>query len=68
MEDQMGKTNKDVRKDFDVAELYNTYKTHSGVFRYLHSQGLTMYRIAQLTGKRPQHVRNVLVTPLTNKS
>lgn len=51
-------------KAVDVKALYVEFKTHSAVFRHLSAQGYTMYAIAKMTGKRPQHVRNVLVTPL----
>ncbi len=35
--------------------------------RYLHQQGFTTSNIAHHLGKRYQHVRNVLATPLTGK-
>lgn len=51
---------------YDV--LLRQHKTASGVFRYLKAEGLTTGEIAKVTGKRYQHVRNVLITPLTSKS
>jgi hypothetical protein len=57
----------------DLADLYEQYKTHSGVFRALaadpsfqHPDGKPNYfRISKYTNKRVQHVRNVLITPLS---
>lgn len=40
----------------------------SNVFRALTRDGKTKGEISKLTGKRYQHVRNVLITPLTSKS
>jgi hypothetical protein len=59
----------------NLNDLYDTYKTHSGVFRYLSSlpefqhpdSKPNYFKIGKFTGKRVQHVRNVLVTPLTGK-
>lgn len=39
--------------------------TWSGKIRYLHSLGWHNGRIARKLGKRPQHVSNVLRTPVT---
>lgn len=39
----------------------------SKVIRFLSASGLTKGEIAKVTGKRYQHVRNVLITPLTTK-
>ncbi len=36
----------------------------SAVIRYLDSQGHKRGTIAKMTGKRYQHVRNVLITPI----
>ena len=35
--------------------------------RFLNSLGYTRSEIAKMTGKRYQHVRNVLITPLKGK-
>ena len=45
-------------------ELLAEHKSVSGVIRYLASTGMSRGDIARVTGKRYQHVRNVLVTPL----
>ncbi len=36
----------------------------SKIFRFLDSEGKTKGEISKLTGKRYQHVRNVLITPV----
>lgn len=46
------------------AGLLETHKTVSAVIRFLDSEGLKRGEIAKVTGKRYQHVRNVLTTPL----
>lgn len=51
---------------FNYADLLNEHKTVSGVIRYLASKGQTKGQIAKITGKRYQHVRNVLITPVKN--
>lgn len=69
----MSKTIKATSQDLD--DLYAQYKTHSGVFRALaampefqHPDGKPNYfKIGKYTGKLVQHVRNVLVVPLTGK-
>lgn len=48
-------------------KLVADHKSISGAIRFLESEGLTRGEIAKVTGKRYQHVRNVLVTPLTAK-
>lgn len=48
----------------DFAGLHETHKTVSGVIRFLNSEGLTRGEITKVTGKRYQHVRNVLTQPL----
>jgi len=63
----MGKTIR-ADKTVDVAALYTELKTHSAVFRHLYGQGYKMYAIAKMTGKLPQHVRNVVKKPLAQKS
>lgn len=40
--------------------------TWSAKMRYMDSEGFTNGEIARYLGKRPQHVRNVLVTPVKN--
>lgn len=57
---------REIRK-YDLTKLYDQLKTHSGVFRFLRSEGMNYYQISKITGKRPQHVRNVLITPLSQK-
>lgn len=39
-------------------------KTVSAMIRYLDSEGFSKSEIANITGKRYQHVRNVLITPI----
>lgn len=60
----------------DLQDLYDQYGgCHSKVFRHLaalpefqHPDGKPNYfRIGKYTGKLVQHVRNVLVTPLSGK-
>ncbi len=41
--------------------------TVSANIRFLSSLGYTRSEIAKMTGKRYQHVRNVLITPLKGK-
>lgn len=53
-----------VEQTYDYETLLTDLKTVSAVIRYLDSQGLTRGQISKVTGKRYQHVRNVLVTPL----
>lgn len=46
-----------------VAELIKTHGSVSGMIRFLcasHSRG----EVAKMTGKRYQHVRNVMITPI----
>jgi uncharacterized protein YbbC (DUF1343 family) len=50
-----------------LPELLEKHKTMSAVFRFLKAEGLTTGEIAKVTEKRYQHVRNVLITPLTGK-
>jgi TRAP-type uncharacterized transport system substrate-binding protein len=45
-------------------KLLGDHKTVSGVIRHLASTGMSRGDIAKTTGKRYQHVRNVLVQPL----
>lgn len=47
-----------------IESLSSTYKTKSGVIRYLASQGFATKHIAVFMGIRYQHVRNVLTTQL----
>lgn len=42
------------------------FSTTSGKIRYLHSLGMHNGAIARTLGKRPQHVSNVLRTPVKN--
>lgn len=48
----------------DMVAALTEHKTVSGVIRYLDSQGHKRGTIAKMTGKRYQHVRNVLTQPL----
>lgn len=73
----MGKTNKAqveettveaVEQKHDVAMLMSTYKTKSGVIRYLDSQQMKRGDIAKLLNIRYQHVRNVLTQPLKTQA
>lgn len=48
--------------DQELAKLPTT----SAKIRYLKEKGLTMYAISKRLGIRPQHVRNVLITPVKN--
>ena len=41
--------------------------TTSGKIRYLFKEGYEKADIARILGKRYQHVRNVLITPLKRK-
>lgn len=50
------------------AGLLETHKTVSAVIRFLNSEGLKRGEIAKITGKRYQHVRNVLVQPLKKQA
>lgn len=52
----------------DISTLYQEMGNWSKVFRYLHSTGMSKGDIAKICGKRYQHVRNVLITPLVNKT
>jgi hypothetical protein len=56
---EMSQTEKD--------KLLKEHKTWSGVFRALAALGKSKGEIAKMTGKRYQHVRNVLITPLTGQ-
>jgi hypothetical protein len=62
----MSKTNKttETQVEFNYETLLQEHKTVSAVIRYLASTGMSRGDISRLTGKRYQHVRNVLVTPL----
>ena len=44
--------------------LLAEHKTISGVIRHLASTGISRGDISRITGKRYQHVRNVLTQPL----
>ena len=48
----------------DVQAGYDACVTTSSKIRYLASTGMSRGDIARVTGKRYQHVRNVLITPL----
>ena len=45
----------------------NELPTTSARIRYLDSEGLSRSEIAKALGKRYQHVRNVLITPIGQK-
>jgi hypothetical protein len=47
-----------------VREQYEACLNTSARIRFLHSEGFDRGDIARITGKRYQHVRNVLITPL----
>lgn len=59
----------DTAKKFDgkYDQLLKEHGNVSKVIRYLAGSGLSKGEIAKVTGKRYQHVRNVLITPLTTK-
>lgn len=59
----MTKTNTNTKTP-TMETLMKEHGTVSGTIRYLHAQGLSRSEIAKVTGKRYQHVRNVLVTPV----
>jgi hypothetical protein len=46
------------------AALVEEHKSISGAIRALAAGGMSKGDIARLSGKRYQHVRNVLITPL----
>jgi len=50
----------------DIEEILNDFTTTSSKIRYLNSIGYTRSQIALKLNKRYQHVRNVLITPLTS--
>ena len=62
MTKQVAKTTQ-VEIDDKIAELPTT----SARIRYLDSEGWTRSEIAKKLGKRYQHVRNVLITPIAAK-
>lgn len=45
---------------------YEALVTTSARIRFLHANNYSRGDIARITGKRYQHVRNVLITPLKN--
>jgi hypothetical protein len=45
-------------------ELLKTHGNISKAIRFLHSEGLARGEIAKISGKKYQHVRNVLITPV----
>lgn len=47
---------------------YDESKTISAKIRYLHSEGFGRSQISLFTGKRYQHVRNVLESPLKRQA
>jgi hypothetical protein len=51
---------------YSMDKLRADHKTTSGIIRHLNAEGLTKGEIAKVTGKRYQHVRNVLITPVKN--
>lgn len=53
--------------DADIAATLESLDTTSARIRYLDSIGWKRGQIAKHLGKRYQHVRNVLITPLVNK-
>lgn len=53
---------------FELPKLMETHKTKSNVIRFLSSQGWTRSQIASFMSIRYQHVRNVLIQPLKQKT
>lgn len=49
-------------------KLIIDHQTVSGAIRFLDSKGIERGKIAKILGRRYQHVRNVLITPLKKSS
>lgn len=63
---QEADTSKDVQLSNGQTETLGTLPTVSAKIRYLHDEGFSKSQIAKALGKRYQHVRNVLITPVSN--
>ena len=55
-------------KKVGMDQLLKDHKNISGVMRFLSSEGLTVSQNAEVTGKRYQHVRNVLNQKVGDKA
>lgn len=53
---------------FELPKLMESHKTKSNVIRFLSGQGWTRSQIASFMSIRYQHVRNVLIQPLKQKT
>lgn len=58
----------DIKLSDAQAKAYEDKKTVSAQIRYLNSEGFGRSAIAKFLGKRYQHVRNVLETPLKRQA
>ena len=56
--------NKKTNQKFDQSKL-DSFATKSMKIRYLDSRGITRGEISKILNIRYQHVRNVLITPIT---
>jgi len=53
-------------EDYDYEELLKQYNNNkSNVIRFLSAEGLSRSEVSKVTGLRYQHVRNVLLMPVT---
>jgi hypothetical protein len=57
----------EVKLSADQTKALKEFKTVSEKIRYLNKEGITNSNISRILGKRYQHVRNVLETPLKRK-
>jgi hypothetical protein len=63
----MTTTNNDTTSPLTLDEVLTSNWTLSHQMRYLHfTLGMTYYGISKVLNKRPQHVRNVCITPVKN--
>jgi len=60
----MTKQVKKVKAEATAQVDLSAYTTTSAKIRALHASGMSRGDIAKLLGKRYQHVRNVLITPI----
>jgi hypothetical protein len=60
------KANAEAARKKLAAELTTKHGSTSGAIRALAAEGKSRGEIAKLLGKRYQHVRNVLITPVKN--
>lgn len=63
----MKNAKKEVKTTATQNKVLESLNTVSSKIRYLDDQGLTRSEIAFKLNKRYQHVRNVLITPITNQ-